>query len=215
LARACSISSATLLTGSVGRDTRYIGVSAIGATARDVRRLVAGQALVPVSIGAFLGLLGAMAAGKGMGGLLFQVEGYGSDDGEDAAVAPRSSGVPGRVGSQAMTLLTQAIRAADPAERLALCVQALEYGRVAPALLATASACMEVNDLDAAARDLDEALDRAPDWAAAHFEQLSACRTLRRPGQILAPRSGSWIVPKKRSRRSIRPFAAIRPALKP
>ena len=102
---------------------------------------------------------------------MFQVEGYGSDDGEDAAVAPRSSGVPGQVGSQAMTLLTQAIRAADPAERLALCVQALEYGRVAPALLATASACMEVNDLDAAARDLDEALDQAPDWAAAHFEQ--------------------------------------------
>jgi tetratricopeptide (TPR) repeat protein len=30
---------------------------------------------------------------------------------------------------------------------------------------------MEVNDLDAAARDLDEALRLAPDWAAAHFER--------------------------------------------
>jgi tetratricopeptide (TPR) repeat protein len=29
---------------------------------------------------------------------------------------------------------------------------------------------MEVNDLDAAARDLQEALERAPEWAAAHFE---------------------------------------------
>jgi putative ABC transport system permease protein len=57
--------------------TREIGVRmAIGATARDVRRLVARQALVPVTIGAFSGLLGAVAAGKGMGPLLFQVEGY-------------------------------------------------------------------------------------------------------------------------------------------
>jgi tetratricopeptide (TPR) repeat protein len=102
---------------------------------------------------------------------MFQVEGYGTDRGEDSAVAPRSCGVSGQAGSQAMTLLTLAFRTGDPAERLALCVQALEYGRVAPALLATASACMEVNDLDAAARDLDEALDQAPDWAAAHFEQ--------------------------------------------
>ena len=30
---------------------------------------------------------------------------------------------------------------------------------------------MEVNDLDAAARDLDEAIERAPDWPAAHFER--------------------------------------------
>lgn len=64
-----------------------------------------------------------------------------------------------------------ALRAIDPAERLALCVRALEQGRTAPALIATASACMEVNDLDAAARDLDEALALAPDWAAAWFER--------------------------------------------
>ena len=30
---------------------------------------------------------------------------------------------------------------------------------------------MEVNDFDAAARDLDEAIALAPDWPAAHFER--------------------------------------------
>lgn len=68
-------------------------------------------------------------------------------------------------------LLSQAMRVTDAAERLALCVKALEGGRTAPALVATASACMEVNDLDAAARDLDEALGLAPEWAAAWFER--------------------------------------------
>jgi predicted permease len=57
--------------------TREIGVRmAIGATARDVRRLVARQALIPVTVGATLGLLAAVGAGKGMGRLLFEVEGY-------------------------------------------------------------------------------------------------------------------------------------------
>jgi putative ABC transport system permease protein len=57
--------------------TREIGVRmAIGATTRDVRVLVARQALAPVTIGAALGLMAAVGAGKGMGGLLFQVEGY-------------------------------------------------------------------------------------------------------------------------------------------
>ncbi len=57
--------------------TREIGVRmAIGATAGDVRRLVARQALRPVTIGAAAGLMGAMAAGRGMGPLLFRVEGY-------------------------------------------------------------------------------------------------------------------------------------------
>jgi tetratricopeptide (TPR) repeat protein len=60
---------------------------------------------------------------------------------------------------------------AGPAERLALCVEALGGGRTPPALVATASACMEVNDLAAAARDLDEAIALAPGWAAAHFER--------------------------------------------
>ena len=57
--------------------TREIGVRmALGATAPQVRRLVARQALVPVAIGGVLGLLAAVAAGQGMASLLFQVPGY-------------------------------------------------------------------------------------------------------------------------------------------
>jgi tetratricopeptide (TPR) repeat protein len=67
--------------------------------------------------------------------------------------------------------LARAFRVDDPAERLALCVEALQAGRTAPALVATASVCVEVNDLAAAARDLDEALGLAPRWAAAHYER--------------------------------------------
>lgn len=67
--------------------------------------------------------------------------------------------------------LAEAMRAREVADRLALCVRALDAERSAGALVATASVCMEVNDLDAAARDLDEALERAPDWTAAHFER--------------------------------------------
>lgn len=67
-------------------------------------------------------------------------------------------------------LLPRAFRAGDAGERLALCVRALDEGRTAPRLVAAASVCMEVNDLDAAARDLEEAIARAPEWAAAHFE---------------------------------------------
>ena len=67
--------------------------------------------------------------------------------------------------------LARAFRVPDPATRLALCVEVLKSGRTAPALLATASVCMEVNDLDAAARDLDDAVAQAPDWAAAHYER--------------------------------------------
>ena len=64
-----------------------------------------------------------------------------------------------------------AFRLSDPAERLKQCVEALRAGRTTAALVATASACMEVNDFEAAARDLDEALGLAPEWAAAHFER--------------------------------------------
>lgn len=57
--------------------TREIGVRmALGATASDVRLLVARQALKPVTVGAVAGLMGAVAAGKGMSPLLFMVEGY-------------------------------------------------------------------------------------------------------------------------------------------
>ena len=68
-------------------------------------------------------------------------------------------------------LLPRAFRVTAAAERLSLCVEALGEGRTAARLVATASVCMEVNDLGAAARDLDEALALAPRWAAAHYEQ--------------------------------------------
>ena len=101
----------------------------------------------------------------------FEVDGYGTDAERAPASPPQQLSMPGRVAHEAMALLTEAIRASDPGERLTLCVRALEHGRVAPALVATASACMEVSDLDAAARDLEEAVQQAPDWAAAHFER--------------------------------------------
>ncbi len=68
-------------------------------------------------------------------------------------------------------LLPRAFRSADPEQRLRLCLETLAEGRTPPALVATASVCMEVNDLDAAARELDEALALAPGWAAAHYER--------------------------------------------
>ena len=67
--------------------------------------------------------------------------------------------------------LAEAFRLDGSAARLSACVGVLDGGRTAPALVATASACMEVNNLEAAARDLDEALALAPEWAAAHFER--------------------------------------------
>jgi Tfp pilus assembly protein PilF len=76
--------------------------------------------------------------------------------------------------SEGMRALTAALRVNDPRERLELCVRALDHDRTPGALLATASVCMEVNDLDAAGRDLDEAITRAPDWPAAHFERGKA-----------------------------------------
>ena len=67
--------------------------------------------------------------------------------------------------------LALAFRSTDAAQRLAMCVEVLKGGRTAAALIATASVCVEVNDLNAAARDLDEAIVLAPDWAAAHYER--------------------------------------------
>jgi len=67
--------------------------------------------------------------------------------------------------------MAEALRAATPGDRLLAAVTALSDGRTPPRLLAAASVCQEVNDLEGAARDLDEACALAPDWAAAWFER--------------------------------------------
>jgi tetratricopeptide (TPR) repeat protein len=63
-----------------------------------------------------------------------------------------------------------AFRAADPATRLALAGAALDASRTAAHLVAMASVCLEVNDLDNAGALLDEARGIAPAWPAAAFE---------------------------------------------
>jgi tetratricopeptide (TPR) repeat protein len=83
--------------------------------------------------------------------------------------------------------MAMAFRVDDPRERLRLCVDALNEARTPGALVATASVCMENNDLDAARRDLDEAIGLAPDWAAAHFELGKLW--LRRDGMLEASES--------------------------
>lgn len=67
--------------------------------------------------------------------------------------------------------LPAAFRDPSPEARLAACGRALDAARTAPHLLAMASTCMEVNDLDNARALLDEAVAAAPAWTAAHFEQ--------------------------------------------
>jgi tetratricopeptide (TPR) repeat protein len=64
-----------------------------------------------------------------------------------------------------------AMRTENASERLRLCVEALNDGRTPVALVTMASVCMEVNDLDAAERDLEDAIAQAPEWGAAHFER--------------------------------------------
>jgi tetratricopeptide (TPR) repeat protein len=98
--------------------------------------------------------------------------------------------------------LAQAFRDATPESRLRACLRALEAGRTAAALVATASVCQEVNDLDSAGRDLDEALGLAPDWAAAHFERGKvwlrrdemepAAGCFRRAAACLPTFGGAW-----------------------
>jgi tetratricopeptide (TPR) repeat protein len=77
---------------------------------------------------------------------------------------------PGRSGTIAHPL-ARAFRLTDAAERLSICVDTLRHGRTPATLVATASVCMEVNDLAAAGRDLDEAIAQASQWAAAHYER--------------------------------------------
>ena len=98
--------------------------------------------------------------------------------------------------------LALAFRANDPAARLAACVEFLKSGRTPAALVATASVCVEVNDLAAAARDLDEAIEQAPAWAAAHFERgklwlraddmVKASDSFRRATDLLPRFSPAW-----------------------
>jgi len=57
--------------------TREIGVRiALGAESGQVRRLMIGQALTPVAVGALAGLAAAITLGRVMSGLLFQVSGH-------------------------------------------------------------------------------------------------------------------------------------------
>ena len=98
--------------------------------------------------------------------------------------------------------LAIAFRLADPAERLAICVDVLKAGRTPAALVATASVCVEVNDFEAAARDLDEAIAQAPDWAAAHYERgklwlraddmVKASESFQRAAELLPGFGPAW-----------------------
>lgn len=95
-----------------------------------------------------------------------------------------------------------AFRVKDGAERLHLAVNALGHGRTAGILVAMASVCQEVNDLDSAARDLDEAIRLAPHWAAAHFERgkvylrqddmEAAARAFQAAADCLPNFGGAW-----------------------
>ncbi|MBY0494096.1 MAG: tetratricopeptide repeat protein [Cyanobacteria bacterium] len=98
--------------------------------------------------------------------------------------------------------LALAFRLADPAARLARCVEFLKPGRTPAALVATASVCIEVNDLEAAARDLDEAIGQAPEWAAAHYERgklwlraddmIKASESFQRAADLLPGFAPAW-----------------------
>ncbi len=98
--------------------------------------------------------------------------------------------------------LALAFRLADPIKRLAVCVEFLKSGRTPSALVATASVCVEVNDLEAAARDLDDAIAQAPEWAAAHYERgklwlraddmLKASESFQRAADLLPGFAPAW-----------------------
>ncbi len=89
-----------------------------------------------------------------------------ADAHDDTAPAPPARAPEG---------LPQAFRAAAPAERLTTAGRALDAARTPAHLLAMASVCMEVNDLDNAGDLLREAVAAAPGWAAAHFERGKWC----------------------------------------
>jgi tetratricopeptide (TPR) repeat protein len=98
--------------------------------------------------------------------------------------------------------LAIAFRLEDPEKRLARCVEFLKSGRTPAALIAAASVCVEVNDFDAAARDLDDAIAQAPEWAAAHYERgklwlrtddmLKASESFQRAAERLPAFAPAW-----------------------
>ena len=85
------------------------------------------------------------------------------DLGPESSQADAGSGI-------ATARLPAAFRSAEPASRLAAAGRAVDEVRTPARLLALASACMEVNDLDNAGALLAEAVAAAPGWAAAEFE---------------------------------------------
>lgn len=85
----------------------------------------------------------------------------------DVPPAAQSSAAP----AAARSSLAAAFLDASPADRLAAAIRALDAGRTPARLLAMASVCMEVNDLDNAGALLDEAAAADDTWAAVAFEQ--------------------------------------------
>jgi len=79
-------------------------------------------------------------------------------------------GVGAAANTAPLSPLAAAFRAPAPGDRLAACGRALDQARTPPRLLAMASVCMEVNDLDNARSLAAEAVAAAADWSAAHFE---------------------------------------------
>ena len=90
-------------------------------------------------------------------------------DAPDGGTAPAPGAAPAWEG------MPQAFRATAPAERLTTAGRALDAARTPAHLLAMASVCMEVNDVDNAGDLLREAVAAAPGWAAVHFERGKWC----------------------------------------
>lgn len=98
--------------------------------------------------------------------------------------------------------LSEAMRLPTAEARLPALVACLNEGRTPPRLVAVASACQDVNDLDSAGRDLDEACRHAPDWAATWFERgkvwlrgddmAEAARCFSEATRYLPAFAGAW-----------------------
>ena len=98
--------------------------------------------------------------------------------------------------------LAAGFRAAEPSARLTAAGRALDRERTASHLLAMASVCMEVNDLDNAGALLAEADGIAPGWAAVPYERgkywlrrddmASAAGAFRRAADALPGFASSW-----------------------